>query len=177
MLPGRHQRLRRWLVLLAYSGLVGAAASAALWWHSWRTVGEIFVGLGAGHSVWLVSGKGTVVVCLLNRGLRDGWIVCASDSVNSDRWRSTTLFPGAPGVKVSSMPGWFSVMLRVPWWPFILTCALTAGLSYLLSRYIVKQGAMNGHGVCNKCGYLLYGLRSRRCPECGTDFEPSKPDA
>ena len=23
---------------------------------------------------------------------------------------------------------------------------------------------------CAKCGYLLYGLKERRCPECGTPF-------
>jgi hypothetical protein len=26
---------------------------------------------------------------------------------------------------------------------------------------------------CARCGYLLYGLREPRCPECGTPFSPS----
>jgi hypothetical protein len=27
--------------------------------------------------------------------------------------------------------------------------------------------------ACVHCGYLLYGLRDPRCPECGTPFDPS----
>ena len=28
---------------------------------------------------------------------------------------------------------------------------------------------------CRKCGYILDGLPSNRCPECGTDFNPADP--
>lgn len=27
---------------------------------------------------------------------------------------------------------------------------------------------------CVTCGYLLYGLTTARCPECGTEFDPAK---
>jgi len=27
--------------------------------------------------------------------------------------------------------------------------------------------------VCEKCGYILYGLHDPRCPECGTSFDPA----
>lgn len=29
--------------------------------------------------------------------------------------------------------------------------------------------------VCQNCGYLLYGLPEKRCPECGTAFQSSVP--
>src|ERR1700742_3978798 len=28
-------------------------------------------------------------------------------------------------------------------------------------------------GGCQKCGYDLRGLESRKCPECGQDFDPA----
>lgn len=30
--------------------------------------------------------------------------------------------------------------------------------------------------ACDQCGYLLWGMRDRRCPECGRDFRPSDYD-
>jgi len=32
-------------------------------------------------------------------------------------------------------------------------------------------------GHCKKCGYCLFGLTTRRCPECGTPFMDSQVDA
>ena len=29
-------------------------------------------------------------------------------------------------------------------------------------------------GRCRQCGYILYGLPSNRCPECGTTFDPAE---
>jgi len=29
---------------------------------------------------------------------------------------------------------------------------------------------------CLRCGYLLRGLPERRCPECGTEFDPAEPE-
>lgn len=29
--------------------------------------------------------------------------------------------------------------------------------------------------ICEQCGYVLHGLREPICPECGTPFDPSKP--
>src|SRR5206468_2815359 len=32
------------------------------------------------------------------------------------------------------------------------------------------------HPVCDMCGYLLVGLSTNRCPECGHPFDPEKKD-
>lgn len=38
---------------------------------------------------------------------------------------------------------------------------------------IGRLGPMvDGRGRCPQCGYLLYGLAERRCPECGRGFSP-----
>jgi hypothetical protein len=34
--------------------------------------------------------------------------------------------------------------------------------------------AMRDGRECEKCGYLLIGLREPRCPECGTAFDPAR---
>src|ERR1017187_4798216 len=31
------------------------------------------------------------------------------------------------------------------------------------------------HMFCRGCGYALVGLTSRRCPECGREFDPENP--
>lgn len=33
---------------------------------------------------------------------------------------------------------------------------------------------LSSHGHCKSCSYLLFGLPSARCPECGTPFEESE---
>ena len=34
-----------------------------------------------------------------------------------------------------------------------------------------KEGEREG--LCESCGYVLYGLTEPRCPECGTVFDPA----
>lgn len=48
---------------------------------------------------------------------------------------------------------------------------LVAGTpAYYLWRWLVPAEAAKPAGMCPGCGYHLYGLRDRRCPECGRPF-------
>jgi len=66
------------------------------------------------------------------------------------------------------------------WLPYItipLTLVLVWGSSWsALSAAVFTRNRwwpVFPPGHCNKCGYNLFGLASRRCPECGTPFEHS----
>lgn len=48
-------------------------------------------------------------------------------------------------------------------------CRLVAGF-----RYEREQQRQRYSGRCLECGYPLYGLPERRCPECGTPFDLSQ---
>ncbi len=50
----------------------------------------------------------------------------------------------------------------------------TASLVWTLSIFRLKPPSRNPW-ECVKCGYLLVGLDSDRCPECGTPFLPPDP--
>ena len=39
---------------------------------------------------------------------------------------------------------------------------------------LVSRRGKGNEEHCEKCGYSLYGLRTPRCPECGTPFDPSR---
>lgn len=54
---------------------------------------------------------------------------------------------------------------------WLVPFAALSGVVFLRNRYRPVYPA----GHCRKCGYNLHGLPDRRCPECGTPFEP--PDA
>jgi len=66
----------------------------------------------------------------------------------------------------------------------LLTIPFAAGASIVcvLIRFCVpltlivwcrrKWWPVRTPGFCVKCGYCLRGLSSRRCPECGTEFDP-----
>ncbi|MFN0135388.1 MAG: hypothetical protein ACKVS9_04635 [Phycisphaerae bacterium] len=45
--------------------------------------------------------------------------------------------------------------------------------SVLLQRYAHRQLRI-AMGRCQRCQYRLFGLTTRRCPECGTPFDPSR---
>ena len=46
--------------------------------------------------------------------------------------------------------------------------AITHGVVFLSRR------GKGNEDCCEKCGYSLYGLRTPRCPECGTSFDPRR---
>jgi ribosomal protein L37E len=54
-------------------------------------------------------------------------------------------------------------------------------IMYTLAFTVVTQGVValskRGQGNeerCEKCGYILYGLQTPRCPECGTAFDRTR---
>jgi hypothetical protein len=49
----------------------------------------------------------------------------------------------------------------------------TAGTLPLVLRSTRRAPTTADPRTCAHCGYLLYGLREPRCPECGTPFNPS----
>ncbi len=54
-----------------------------------------------------------------------------------------------------------------------LTGSVLCAVVFLRNRY----WPVYPPGCCKKCGYCLYGLTSRRCPECGRPFTDSALDA
>jgi len=59
--------------------------------------------------------------------------------------------------------------LTVPYWHAIPISLLPALLLYGYRRWRRKR---HSPGRCRNCGYMLRGLRSGRCPECGALFDP-----
>ena len=60
------------------------------------------------------------------------------------------------------------------WTIFCSLPLIELALFALAVWYMVKQRRKrrDSEPRCAKCGYLLYGLPSNICPECGTPFEP-----
>lgn len=58
------------------------------------------------------------------------------------------------------------VYLSVPLPSLLLLTLVATGVLWRLDRRYPP-------GHCHKCGYNLRGLPKPRCPECGTDFDPS----
>lgn len=79
------------------------------------------------------------------------------------------------GIAISTFRSWPSY----PWW-FILVgllttwvaiCGLVVGLACLATAFRRWYWPIYPEGHCQKCGYNLFGLEDRRCPECATPFE------
>lgn len=45
-----------------------------------------------------------------------------------------------------------------------------------IKRRLRRQLCKKGVPICINCGYVLVGLDTNRCPECGVGFAPSEPD-
>ena len=56
------------------------------------------------------------------------------------------------------------------WGPFILFGAYP---TVAFIRGPLRSWRRRRQGLCVKCGYNLTGLTEPRCPECGTEFDPS----
>ncbi len=87
-------------------------------------------------------------------------------------------FFGCLGLFVASPFSWR--LLFGYWSPFPLSW-LPIGLAALWLIFVPmmlaivavrrKYWPVYGLGRCQHCGYMLFGLTSKRCPECGTPFE------
>lgn len=53
------------------------------------------------------------------------------------------------------------------WWPAIVFGILPGRAAFARYRVVVRRR----RNQCVNCGYRLYGLAQRRCPECGTDAD------
>lgn len=91
-------------------------------------------------------------------------------------------FAGDVGSRAASfvgVRGWGQGVCRVgaPVALFVL-CFVGGGAILQRCRFapcVHRATRQNGYDVCHACGYWLAGLTSktRRCPECGTEREPS----
>src|SRR3972149_11881418 len=60
-----------------------------------------------------------------------------------------------------------------PWGVFsalVAICATMSGISCAAVAVRRRYRPIYGEDQCKRCGYLLHGLTSGRCPECGTRF-------
>lgn len=55
---------------------------------------------------------------------------------------------------------------------FVLWCMYTLVGSIIYFGFWLASSPYNYPWECAKCGYLLLGLKSSRCPECGREFDP-----
>lgn len=85
------------------------------------------------------------------------------------------VFDGPPKYYWNSWNLWrwdtYLVCITFPAWLFPLLFALGSVLFFWRARRRRRDG------VCRKCGYLLIGLTSPRCPECGMPFEAARTPA
>jgi hypothetical protein len=54
-----------------------------------------------------------------------------------------------------------------------IVCRVAATLRHLREEAVLRTSSPR----CEKCGYLLYGLTEKRCPECATRFSHEIPSA
>ncbi len=67
----------------------------------------------------------------------------------------------------TSFEAWHQVLSSAIW--AVITSAVSAGVLAVRIRWL----PVYGDGRCRRCGYLLRGLPTSRCPECGTDAADS----
>lgn len=151
-------------------GAMLLAALAANAWMSWPGRG----GLWAGGPV------GLVVACALNpvAVLVAGWI---GGRARLRVW-ALAIPLGVFALRVGSLLCW-AVQYKG------LTVALDYAGRLLQPRDLVYWGGLtvlfaigdragrrgrHRPGACQHCGYLLRGLPTRRCPECGREFDPAE---
>ena len=71
-------------------------------------------------------------------------------------------------IRGHNLPGWQSILLG----SFMIGVSIVAGIKYALT--FDKTWHKPDRTRCQKCGYMLKGLTSSRCPECGTNFKPKQ---
>lgn len=58
-----------------------------------------------------------------------------------------------------------------------LSCSVPFATAFTLTTWAASTLFSPGRDIgeyCEECGYNLHGLRTPRCPECGTHFDPSR---
>lgn len=82
----------------------------------------------------------------------------------SYRWHSR-LYLGY--VEMNRRPDWRLIRFEAPVWPL---SGLWAGLVIWGFFPSYRRWRRRRRGLCEDCGYMLRGLTTPRCPECGTAF-------
>ncbi|MEK6674349.1 MAG: hypothetical protein AABZ47_01690 [Planctomycetota bacterium] len=136
----------------------------SFWHKSHRTPGQYRCDVTLYKSVWFFAKDG---ICGINM------ISLPRKTPSRSRFDSPL---GVPRTQMQKELYWTSFMAgscRVTWlvFPFWLPTSgllITVGLASLSGPIRKRYRAWRGR--CVLCGYNLFGLKSRRCPECGTDI-------
>lgn len=149
--PSRYRVTRKWArVLLVIHLMLGITGYACIWWIT--------------DSV-CVTGPAVVVIAL----------VMAVAGAASSRWLMAIL-----GVMTLAFAALLVVLVNFLHWgpgaariPF-----LYMGAGYLLVQVpltvwvFILTSADFAKWCCQACGYPLFGLTTKACPECGAEFDP-----
>lgn len=143
---------RRAIALAIISMLVG------LW--VWSEVAPMVWARDRGDAYALLLARGSVSTMVTVPGYFDGLHARMTEGWNS----AESFLPSSrrywwPRIKLAE----FLSDIRMPFWTLI------AGTFLWLAWPVVRARALVG-GRCASCGYSLAGLRSPRCPECGSEI-------
>jgi hypothetical protein len=81
------------------------------------------------------------------------------------------------GLLLFFLPGPFKdpgeVLLHI-WWLLLLASPFVATIVGLMA-FLHRDPSKQPTGRCTRCGYLLRGAPTSRCPECGEENPPRRP--
>ena len=157
-LPIGHQKARlrptlQWGLGTAWTGWAACAVAEAL-----IVFADVESVMGTGPVIAVV-GVATVLLGLAGRYAALAWVGLANILVCILFFMLVVILEWSPGQAAHP----FAIMGAI-------FTAATLPAAIRVTRRVPR--AVNPW-ACKHCGYLLYGLRDPRCPECGTPFHPS----
>ena len=99
-------------------------------------------------------------------------------------WMMAAVLSLATALKIHLIAALIVTLLcLVPFVGIVMTLLLNLSATSTLRSVGIRVGILGAskhdvemaltHNCCRQCGYILTGLTSRRCPECGLAFTPS----
>ncbi|MBK8268298.1 MAG: hypothetical protein IPK83_08335 [Planctomycetes bacterium] len=81
----------------------------------------------------------------------------------------TNPYGGLRSAPPGTYPEWWGLAIIIP------MATVAFGISFVMAAMGIR--IVEERGRCRSCDYLLKGLAEPRCPECGTDFDPTEVEA